>query len=198
VLISSHLLSEVEQICDWLIVVEGGQLAYQGPTDQLMATRTYDVVMRPEHEDDVPLLADILAGFALPVTRRPADVLVSLGGQAEDADGTGHDRLLAQISRAAAARGVTLVEMWPQRLSLEDRYQGLVAQAQAQARSRSQADTGDTGDEGGTGGTGGAGGAAGSAGSLAGPAGGLVGAGLPRARRHSAAMSAGREREALR
>ena len=32
VLVSSHILSELEQVCDWLIVIDRGSLVYQGPT----------------------------------------------------------------------------------------------------------------------------------------------------------------------
>jgi ABC-2 type transport system ATP-binding protein len=131
VLVSSHLLAEVEQICDWLIVVEGGRLAYQGPTDDLMATHSHDVVLRPEHDEDVALLADLLAGLSVPAVRGSQDVVASLS--AGPADSREHTRLLAGINRAAAARGVTLIEMSPRRLSLEDRYQNLVARARADA-----------------------------------------------------------------
>src|SRR5262249_22894657 len=31
VLVSSHILSELEQVCDWLIVINEGSLVYQGP-----------------------------------------------------------------------------------------------------------------------------------------------------------------------
>ncbi|WP_261575867.1 ATP-binding cassette domain-containing protein [Frankia gtarii] len=131
VLVSSHLLAEVEQICDWLIVVEGGRLAYQGPTDSLMATRAHDIVLRPEHDEDVALLADLLAGLSVPAVRRPHDVVASLS--VGPADSREHARLLAGINRAAAASGVTLIEMSPRRLSLEDRYQSLVAQSRINA-----------------------------------------------------------------
>jgi ABC-2 type transport system ATP-binding protein len=32
VLVSSHILSELEQVCNWLIVIDRGSLVYQGPT----------------------------------------------------------------------------------------------------------------------------------------------------------------------
>jgi ABC-2 type transport system ATP-binding protein len=127
VLISSHLLAEVEQICDWLIVVEGGRLAYQGPTDRLMAGQTVEVTLRPEHEEDVAPLADLLAGLEVPAVRRPHEVVASLAAEADDP--RAYARLLATVNRAAASRGVTLIEMTPRRHSLEDRYQGLVTQA---------------------------------------------------------------------
>ncbi|MCK9896648.1 ABC transporter ATP-binding protein [Frankia sp. AgB32] len=136
VLVSSHLLAEVEQICDWLIVVEGGRLAYQGPTDRLMASQTVEVVLRPEHDEDVAPLADLLAGLDLPAVRR-ADAVVA--GLATDPDDPrAYTRLLAAVNRAAASRGITLIEMTPHRHSLEDRYEGLVAQAAAEPRGTDQ------------------------------------------------------------
>ncbi|WP_018500407.1 ABC transporter ATP-binding protein [Parafrankia discariae] len=137
VLVSSHLLSEVEQICDWIIVVERGRLAYQGPTDGLMAATTTRVELRPEHADSLGMLADLVAGLGLPVDRAGDRLLVELdhtgpaGGPGPDGpDGPetpgGPDAVLAGLNRAALARGITLVEMTPQRTSLEDRYQGLV------------------------------------------------------------------------
>ena len=37
VLVSSHILSELEQVCDWLIVIDQGSLVYQGPTQDSSA-----------------------------------------------------------------------------------------------------------------------------------------------------------------
>lgn len=129
VLVSSHLLAEVEQICDWLIVVEGGRLAYQGPTDRLMASHTVDVVLRPEHDRDIAPLTDLLAGLGLPATRGERDVVVTV--DAGDRESQEYVRALAEVNRAAASRGITLIEMSPRRDSLEDRYQGLVTAARA-------------------------------------------------------------------
>ncbi|WP_391530150.1 ABC transporter ATP-binding protein [Candidatus Frankia nodulisporulans] len=129
VLVSSHLLAEVEQICDWLIVVEGGRLAYQGPTDRLMASHTVDVVLRPEHDRDIAPLTDLLAGLGLPATRGERDVVVTV--DAGDRESREYVRALAEVNRAAASRGITLIEMSPRRDSLEDRYQGLVTAARA-------------------------------------------------------------------
>jgi ABC-2 type transport system ATP-binding protein len=37
VLFSSHILSELEQLCDWLIVIDRGSLVYQGPAQGFLA-----------------------------------------------------------------------------------------------------------------------------------------------------------------
>ena len=36
VLVSSHDLSELEQVCDWLILIDAGRSLYQGPTRALL------------------------------------------------------------------------------------------------------------------------------------------------------------------
>ena len=36
VLVSSHDLSELEQVCDWLVLIDGGRSLYQGPTHALL------------------------------------------------------------------------------------------------------------------------------------------------------------------
>ena len=56
VLVSSHLLSELEQVCDWLIVIDDGSLVYQGPTRGFCQDTTV-VALAPEHEGDLERLA---------------------------------------------------------------------------------------------------------------------------------------------
>ncbi len=36
VLVSSHDLSELEQVCDWLVLIDNGRSVYQGPTRELL------------------------------------------------------------------------------------------------------------------------------------------------------------------
>jgi ABC-2 type transport system ATP-binding protein len=37
VLVSSHLLAEIEQVCDWLIIISEGRLLFQGTAEELMS-----------------------------------------------------------------------------------------------------------------------------------------------------------------
>ena len=58
VLVSSHLLSELEQVCDWLVVIDRGGLVHLGPPDTLAGTdrlvlRAADVA----RADDLAVLA---------------------------------------------------------------------------------------------------------------------------------------------
>jgi len=111
VFLSSHLLAEIQSVCEWLVVVERGRLVYQGPTDELL-----------EHGDD---------GFIV-ATATPEGLLAL--GQLIDAAGHRADRVdgrlrvyapaafAAELSREASARGVVLTELIPVRASLEDRF----------------------------------------------------------------------------
>jgi len=111
VFLSSHLLAEIQSVCEWLVVVERGRLVYQGPTDELL-----------EHGDD---------GFIV-ATETPEGLLAL--GQLIDAAGHRADRVdgrlrvyapaafAAELSREASARGVVLTELIPVRASLEDRF----------------------------------------------------------------------------
>jgi ABC-2 type transport system ATP-binding protein len=147
VVVSSHLLAEVEQICDWIIVVDRGELAYQGPPEGLLAADAARVTLRPEHVDDVGMLADLAAGLGLTV-ERAGDLVTAvlpavtgpgaaetLGRPTRPPTPGGEDddpqhllrALLADLNRAAHAHGITLVEIAPNRVTLEERYTGLVA-----------------------------------------------------------------------
>jgi ABC-2 type transport system ATP-binding protein len=120
----------VEQICDWLLVVDQGELAYQGPPDGLLATGRERVTLRPERPADAGMLADLAAGLGLAIERDGDRVLATFA--ARPAPGATADRaqesraLLAELNRAAHTRGITLVEIAPARVTLEERYTGLV------------------------------------------------------------------------
>ena len=117
VLVSSHLLAELQQICDWLLMIEAGRQVYQGRTADLLAGGAR-LRLRSEHPDDLDRLRGLLRTYgyepALDGTGLvlPADVV-------DDAD-------LARLNKAAAAEGITLVEMARTAASLEERYGSLV------------------------------------------------------------------------
>lgn len=115
VLVSSHLLAEVQQACDWLIMVDAGRLLHSGPTAQLLAGD--ELVVACEHVRDLPALAELVRARGLEV--RSVDDRLLVGPAGDDA-------LLAELNRAAAAQGITLVELRRQGASLEDRYGALL------------------------------------------------------------------------
>ena len=140
VLVSSHVLAELEQVCDWLIVIDGGRLVFQGPADELLDRTGTTLVVAPEHPADVERLRGLLAAAGHAVEEGPRRAATRAAGAAGAAGGAARsgDHLLvaaagadlrgvaAAINRAAAAEGIVLAELRVARTSLEDRYLTMV------------------------------------------------------------------------
>lgn len=122
VLVSSHLLAELQQVCDHLLMVEGGRQVFQGPTSALLEG-TRELHLAPEHPDDLPVLVDLLRARGLLADRSDGRVRLR--------PAPGHPGLpeAADLNRAAAAAGITLRELHLTGASLEERYSSLLASA---------------------------------------------------------------------
>jgi ABC-2 type transport system ATP-binding protein len=113
VLVSSHLISEIEQICDHVMMIRGGKLVHQGPIADLRSTQQRDVIVAPEHDADLQQLAEVLAAAGREVTVNTADNTIqvaSVGGSAAD------------VNRLAARNGITLRQLAEQTRSLEHAF----------------------------------------------------------------------------
>ncbi len=64
VLIASHVVSELERLCDWLIVLTGGRVRLAGPTDDLIAAHRLLTVPRATPDAELP---------GLPIHRTDSD-----------------------------------------------------------------------------------------------------------------------------
>jgi ABC-2 type transport system ATP-binding protein len=125
VLVSSHLISEIEQICDYVIMIRGGRLVHQGSVADLRATQQSDVIVAPEHDADREQLAKILEAAGCTVTARPAEngVLVETAGLSA-----------ADLNRLAANNGITLRQLAEQTRSLERAFFALTGTDEAGLR----------------------------------------------------------------
>jgi ABC-2 type transport system ATP-binding protein len=121
VLISSHLLAEVQQACDWLVVIEHGRLVFQGPTARLLAGGD-ELTLGSENIADLPRLQALLTRRGLVAIVADDRLHVDLAQAAAVSSTSGINGLLGEINRAAMAEQVTLVELTVTRASLEDRY----------------------------------------------------------------------------
>ena len=116
VLLSSHLLEEVERICDSIVALDAGQLVVQGPLDSLVGD-TQTIVVELVEIDDRPGSVDgveaRLAGVGLDVRRDLSRLRV-----------TGDDRrvTLDAIRDAVAAEQARLRRLEVGRRSLEDLF----------------------------------------------------------------------------
>ena len=107
VVVSSHLLSEIEAACDSLAIIRYGELLYSGPLSDLVAQAGECIEAVPEYPSDIRGLADLLRGRGWKATARDDDVHVSApASQAAD------------VNRAAAEVGITLLYGGVERSSL--------------------------------------------------------------------------------
>lgn len=109
VVVSSHLLSEIEAACDALAVVRYGDLLYSGPLSDLVSRAGECVEAEPEHAGDLGRLAGLLTSKGWPTTVHEETVRASVPAS-----------LSAEVNRAAAAAGITLRALRPREASLEE------------------------------------------------------------------------------
>jgi ABC-2 type transport system ATP-binding protein len=115
VFLSSHLLSEVEQVCDHVGVMSVGRLAWQGRLDRLRAQQAPRVRVTAADPSEV---ARLLAARGLAdVAVENADVVAALGSSAPE-------ELLAALVRADLGVQGFVVE----RPSLEEQFVGLTGE----------------------------------------------------------------------
>ena len=119
VLVSSHVLSELEQVCTWLLMIDDGRLVFQGPAAELLDQTVTRLAVACERPADVARLGRVLNGDGHRVRVETAAAFV-------DVDGEDPRRLAAAVNRAAFEAGVVLVELRPVRTTLEDRYLSMV------------------------------------------------------------------------
>jgi len=126
VLVSSHDLSELEQVCDWLILIDRGRSLYQGPTAGLPGGAT--LILRTRRPEEAARLRPALAGTGLRISAldQAGDGATELEVAMEDADCADPAALAARINRLAFDAGVVLAGLAPRRRSLEDRYLDLI------------------------------------------------------------------------
>ncbi len=115
VLISSHLLSEVAQSVDDVVVIAGGELRASGPLDDVLgADGGAATLVRTAAADH---LARLLERRGLGVERAGPEALVVRGAPPE------------LVGAVAAEHRVALVELRPQERSLEDAFLALTGVA---------------------------------------------------------------------
>jgi len=115
VLVSSHDLSELEQVCDWVVLIEGGRALYEGPTGDLLDDRRGRLAVVPERIADGAHLIELLRSRDFVVGHEDGRIVVR-------SDGRDHPAMAAAVNRMAFDAGIVLVELSPVRATLEERY----------------------------------------------------------------------------
>jgi ABC-2 type transport system ATP-binding protein len=115
VLVSSHILSELEHIADWLIVIDEGTLVYQGPADGFLGRVPTVIALAPEHDGDLDRLVSIARGEGHEPRIEEAQLVVPI--DEHDAKAAA-----AALNRAALSQGIVLAELHLRRPTLESQY----------------------------------------------------------------------------
>ncbi len=109
VLVSSHQLSEIEAVCDHLVVIRFGKLIFSGPMAEVMKRTREHIDIATEHPADLQRLEVALVAEGWSVIAVD-DMLRVAAGAARAAD----------LNRAATAAGITLSRLVVAQDNLEE------------------------------------------------------------------------------
>jgi ABC-2 type transport system ATP-binding protein len=109
VIVSSHQLSEIEAVCDHLVIIRFGKLIFSGPIAEVMKRTREHIDIAPEHAADLDRLEAALASAGWSVSVE-GDLLRVVAAADRAAD----------LNRAAAAAGVTLSRLIVAQDNLEE------------------------------------------------------------------------------
>ncbi len=107
VLLSSHLMGEVEELCDRVAIVGNGRVLYEGALDELMASAAARYELRTT--DDV---------HAAEIAREFGDVTEIAGGLSF----AGDERTAAELSVALGRTGIGITALVPHAPTLEELF----------------------------------------------------------------------------
>jgi ABC-2 type transport system ATP-binding protein len=135
VVVSSHLLGEIQAMVDNLVVIRFGELMYAGSLEGLMEKATERVVAAPESASDMPRLVEVVKehGWACEVVHD--ELIVDM-----------HAERSAELGRAATAAGLTLRMLNPEADTLETVFLRLTGATDAELseQRRAQRHTGES------------------------------------------------------
>jgi ABC-2 type transport system ATP-binding protein len=110
VLLSSHLMSEVEDLCDRVAIVSRGRVIYEGALDELIASTAGRYELRTTDDDRALVIAARAEGIG--------DVEAGSGGMTF----TGEERAVAALSLELAQAGIGLKALVPRSATLEELF----------------------------------------------------------------------------
>lgn len=105
--VSSHVLTDIERTCQWVVMLDGGRVLRSGPLTEISATG--EVAVEVLEDDAAPVAAALAAAGA--VIEVHGRVVVVGGGPGDPYD---------LVRDAVAATGCALRRLGPRRTTLED------------------------------------------------------------------------------
>lgn len=111
IFVSSHLLSEIEMISEYLVMLQRGKVIFFGRTEDLLLQSKPTITAVPLHPDDLTRLYDIVIKSGHPTRRGGHELHI-------DADETWG----AELNRLAFENGIILKQITPVRPTLEETF----------------------------------------------------------------------------
>jgi len=111
VFVSSHLLSEIEMISDYLVMLRQGKVIFSGKTIDLLAAQKPVIIAKPEDAKDLARLCEIASKLGERAVIKTDVVEVS-----------GDINFSSKLNKAAFDAGIILSSLTPVRPTLEDTF----------------------------------------------------------------------------
>ncbi len=110
VLLSSHLMQEVEELCNRVAIIRSGRVAYEGSLEELRSRAGIRYRLRTRDDEAARRVSEGLPGIEEVETARPDGLRFK--AESEDA--------VAALSVALAEAGAAILELTPRQASLEE------------------------------------------------------------------------------
>ena len=111
VFVSSHLLSEIEMISDYLVMLRLGKVIFSGKTIDLLAAQKPIILAKPENSNDLKKLYEIANNLG-----KKAEIKGDVIEVSGEIDFSG------KLNKAAFEAGIILTSLTPVRPTLEDTF----------------------------------------------------------------------------
>jgi ABC-2 type transport system ATP-binding protein len=115
ILLSSHLLNEVERICDAVAIVDRGRIVAQGPIADLSARQSHSILIGCDNRGRARDILSVLGQVSRVDTEGEAlRVVLSKDGAL--------DETAAELNRLLVAAGISVHRLEPEQASLEQTF----------------------------------------------------------------------------
>jgi ABC-2 type transport system ATP-binding protein len=111
VFVSSHLLSELEMISKYLVMLRKGRVVFAGPIQELLHRNKPTIVAKPSSLNSLPYLAEL-------INKTGHQAIIEEDHVRVDAD----ENFAVQLNKLAFESGIVLSQLTPVRASLEETF----------------------------------------------------------------------------
>jgi len=111
VFVSSHLLSELEIISDYLVMLRKGEVVFSGKIEELLLAQQHVIIAKGQNHADLEKLVSIATGLGHHASIRNNEVHVQASAD-----------FASTLNRAAFDAGITLAQLSPQVPNLEETF----------------------------------------------------------------------------